>query len=56
MLPIFKMCAAIKQQELGWSFYLCEKVSDRLSWIYDTKDHPNSFETESLYTLVFQKN
>ena len=34
----FKMCAAIEQRELGWSFYLCEKVSDRLSWIYDTKD------------------
>ena len=34
-----QMCAAIEQQELGWSFYLCEKVSDRLSWIYDTKDH-----------------
>ena len=34
-----KMCAAIEQRELGWSFYLCEKVSDRLSWIYDTKDH-----------------
>ena len=34
-----KMCAAIEQRELGWSFYFCEKVSDRLSWIYDTKDH-----------------
>ena len=33
-----KMCEAINKQELGWGFYLCEKVSDRLSWIYDTKD------------------
>ena len=28
-----KMCEAINRKELGWSFYLCEKVSDRLSWI-----------------------
>ncbi len=33
-----KMCEAIDKQELGWSFYVCEKVSDRLSWIYDTSD------------------
>ncbi len=33
-----KMCEAINRKELGWSFYLCEKVSDRLSWIYDSKD------------------
>ncbi len=33
-----KMCEAINRQELGWSFFLCEKVSDRLSWIYETRD------------------
>ena len=45
-----KMCEAIERQDLGWSFFYCEKVSDhaegmplrdRLSWIYDTKDHQN---------------
>ena len=36
-----KMCAAIEQQELGWSFFICEKVSDRLSWIYNTRDRQN---------------
>ncbi|NET58682.1 MAG: methyltransferase domain-containing protein [Symploca sp. SIO2E6] len=33
-----KMCEAIAAGELGWSFFLGEKVSDRLSWIYETKD------------------
>lgn len=33
-----KMCEAISAKELGWSFFLAEKVSDRLSWIYETKD------------------
>lgn len=33
-----KMREAITAGELGWSFYHCEKVSDRLSWIYETKD------------------
>ncbi|MEO1430881.1 MAG: methyltransferase domain-containing protein [Cyanobacteria bacterium J06633_8] len=33
-----KMCEAIDKQDLGWSFYLCKKVSDRLSWIYETSD------------------
>ena len=33
-----KMCEAIDKQELGWSFYLGEKVSDRLAWIYDTQE------------------
>jgi ubiquinone/menaquinone biosynthesis C-methylase UbiE len=31
-----KMCSAIASGEVGWCFYLCEKVSDRLSWIYET--------------------
>lgn len=29
-----QMCAAITAGELGWSFYRCEKITDRLSWIY----------------------
>ena len=27
-------CKAIKTNQLGWGYYSCEKVSDRLSWIY----------------------
>jgi ubiquinone/menaquinone biosynthesis C-methylase UbiE len=34
-----KMCEAIEKRDLGWGFYLCEKVSDRLTWIFDTNDH-----------------
>jgi len=30
-----KMCEAIASRDLGWCFYLCEKVSDRMSWIYE---------------------
>ncbi|MEM8780461.1 MAG: methyltransferase domain-containing protein [Cyanobacteria bacterium P01_G01_bin.49] len=33
-----RICQAIDKQELGWSFYLCQKVSDRLSWIHQNKD------------------
>jgi ubiquinone/menaquinone biosynthesis C-methylase UbiE len=33
-----KMCEAIDKKELGWGFYLCTKVSDRLTWIYETHD------------------
>ncbi|MBC6478916.1 MAG: methyltransferase domain-containing protein [Hormoscilla sp. GM7CHS1pb] len=33
-----KMCEAIAVKELGWSFFVGEKVRDRLSWIYETKD------------------
>ncbi|MEQ9372225.1 MAG: methyltransferase domain-containing protein [Coleofasciculus chthonoplastes F3-SA18-01] len=33
-----KMAEAIQKQELGWSFYRCEKVSDRLNWIHDNQD------------------
>ncbi|MBW4573027.1 MAG: methyltransferase domain-containing protein [Tolypothrix carrinoi HA7290-LM1] len=33
-----KMCTAIKALQVGWSFYLCEKVNDRLSWIYENSE------------------
>ncbi len=33
-----QMCQAIEKQELGWSFYLCNKVSDRLTWIHENQD------------------
>ncbi len=29
---------AVEGKELGWSFFLCEKVSDRLTWIHENKD------------------
>lgn len=31
-----KMSDAIEKRELGWGFYLCTKVSERLTWIYET--------------------
>ena len=33
-----KMCQAISAAQVGWSFFLGEKVSDSLSWIYETED------------------
>lgn len=33
-----KMCDAVDKCELGWSFFLCEKVKDRLSWIYGSEN------------------
>jgi ubiquinone/menaquinone biosynthesis C-methylase UbiE len=41
-----KMCEAIQTNQLGWSFYLCEKVSDRLSWIYQNS---NRYSLEQKY-------
>lgn len=29
------MCLAIDSNELGWSFFLCKKVKDRVEWVYD---------------------
>ena len=36
-----KMCEAISAGQVGWSFFLGEKVSDRLSWIYETNNQQN---------------
>ena len=33
-----RMCEVIEMGELGWSFFEGEKVSDRLSWIYETSN------------------
>lgn len=33
-----KMQSAITAREIGWSFYLCQKVSDPRSWIYESQD------------------
>ncbi len=35
-----QMCEAMDASELGWAFFLCEKVQDRLAWIYETTDKP----------------
>ena len=43
-----KMCEAIDSKELGWAFYKCEKIQDRLSWIYDIKGKE---ELENKYDL-----
>ena len=36
-----KMCEAIKTNQLGWGYYSCEKVSDRLSWVYKSGEQQN---------------
>lgn len=33
-----QIAQAVERQELGWSFYLCHKISDRLTWIHDNED------------------
>lgn len=33
-----QMCQAISVQQVGWSFFKAEKVSDRLTWIHENKD------------------
>ncbi len=50
-----KMCEAIEKQELGWSFYLCEKVSDRLSWIYDTSDRHSLEKKYDAWSNVYDR-
>ena len=41
-----QICNAIEKQELSWSFYVCKKITDRLTWIHDNKD---TQELESKY-------
>lgn len=38
-----KMCESISQQQVGWSFYCCKKITDALSWIY-TVDENHSLQ------------
>jgi ubiquinone/menaquinone biosynthesis C-methylase UbiE len=33
-----KMCEAIDKKELGWSFFKCEKVQDRIEWVYSSQN------------------
>ncbi len=40
------ICEAISAKELSWSFFLAEKVSDRLTWIHENQ---NTEEIESKY-------
>ncbi|NES23760.1 MAG: methyltransferase domain-containing protein [Symploca sp. SIO3E6] len=48
-----QMCKAISSGELGWSFFLGEKVSDRLSWIYETKDSENLQDKYDAWSHVY---
>lgn len=36
-----RMCEAIRTDQLGWGYYSCEKVSDRLSWVYKNDEEHN---------------
>jgi ubiquinone/menaquinone biosynthesis C-methylase UbiE len=33
-----RMCESITDQQVGWSFYLGQKISDTLAWVYDDED------------------
>ena len=48
-----KMCEAIDKEELGWSFFIAEKVSDRLSWIYKTNDKENLEKKYDAWSHVY---
>ncbi|MEA5469992.1 methyltransferase domain-containing protein [Spirulina sp. 06S082] len=50
-----RMCEAIATEELGWSFFLAEKVSDRLSWIYETKDNQKLQSKYDAWSRIYDK-
>ncbi|NEO42149.1 MAG: methyltransferase domain-containing protein [Moorea sp. SIOASIH] len=48
-----KMCEAITARELGWSFYRCQKVSDRVSWIYGTNDEKTLQDKYNAWATIY---
>ena len=48
-----QMCKAIKTNQLGWGYYSCEKVSDRLSWIYKNGKQHNLEEKYDAWAAVY---
>ncbi|MEC4813192.1 MAG: methyltransferase domain-containing protein [Scytonema sp. PMC 1069.18] len=48
-----KMCTAIKALQVGWSFYLCEKVSDRLSWVYENSEKHSIEQKYNAWACVY---
>ena len=43
-----KMCEAMDRNELGWSFFKCQKVQDRVQWVYESD---NVLELEERYDM-----
>jgi len=35
-----EMCVCIDARQVGWGLFRCERVIDRVAWIYDTPDKP----------------
>ena len=50
-----KMCEAIEKKELGWGFYLCTKISDRLTWIYDTKERETLRKKYNAWARIYDR-
>ncbi len=50
-----KMCQAIAAQELGWSFFCGEKVSDRLSWIYETQNREKLQDRYDAWSRIYDQ-
>lgn len=50
-----KMCDAIDKRELGWGFYLCTKVSDRLTWIYETNDRETLRNKYNAWARIYDR-
>ncbi|NEO53495.1 MAG: methyltransferase domain-containing protein [Okeania sp. SIO3B5] len=48
-----KMCEAIQTDKLGWAYYLCEKVSDRLSWIYETNNQQSLRDKYDAWSRIY---
>jgi len=48
-----KMCEAISAEQLGWGFFLAEKVSDRLSWIYETNNKRSLRDKYDAWSCVY---
>lgn len=48
-----KMCEAIQTDQLGWGYYLCEKVSDRLSWIYETNNQQSLRDKYDAWSRIY---
>ncbi|NET25264.1 methyltransferase domain-containing protein [Okeania sp. SIO1I7] len=48
-----KMCEAIQTNQLGWGYYSCEKVSDRLSWIYKNGKEDNLEQKYDAWASVY---
>ncbi|MBO3460929.1 methyltransferase domain-containing protein [Aetokthonos hydrillicola Thurmond2011] len=50
-----KMCEAIDKREIGWAFYHCIKVSDRLTWIYQNNDQETLRNKYNAWARIYDR-